>query len=191
MNKYDVFHLIKKKKLVLISLISTLYREFSFPKVDLARASGLGSLSALLQKGYYPKQLDSIMWLVHWDTKLLLEWTLLMAIYMSTVCGQEVGRTQLHVEIVSINITHFSLWNMLPNPAGPPIIMAAPQIHFRLFWDTDHTAKGNTKSSPILNYCEISIRRLSWGCSIQIQFGNIFSAHNSIWIWKLWKSFVN
>lgn len=99
---------------------------------------------------------------------------------MSTVCGQEVGRTQLHAEIVSINIKHFTLWNILPNPEGPPITMAAPQKYFRLFWDTAHTTKGNTKSSPTLNSCEISIRRLSWGCSIQIQFGNIFSAHNSI-----------
>lgn len=71
------------------------------------------------------------------------------------------------------------------------LLWQPPRYTSRLFWDTDHTAKGNTKSSPILNYCEISIRRLSWGCSIQIQFGNIFSAHNSIWIWKLWKSFVN
>lgn len=62
-------------------------------------------------------------------------------LYMSMVCGQEVGRTRLHVEIVSNNITHFSLWNMLPNPAGPPIIMADPQIYFCLFWDTDHTTK--------------------------------------------------
>lgn len=74
------------------------------------------------------------------------------------VCGQEVGRTRLHVEIVSINITHFTLWDMLPNPAGPPIIMAAPQIYFCLFWDTDHTAKGNTKSSLHLNSSEITIK---------------------------------
>lgn len=45
---------------------------------------------------------------------------------------------------------------MLHNPAGPPIIMADHQIHFRLSQDTDHTTKGNTKSSLILNYCKIS-----------------------------------
>lgn len=64
--------------------------------------------------------------------------------------------TQMHVEIASINITHFSLWYMLLNPAGPPIIMADHQIHFCLSQDTDHRTEGNIKSSPILNSCKIS-----------------------------------
>lgn len=41
MNKYDAFNLIKQIHFILVSLISTLYREFSFWKVDLARAAGL------------------------------------------------------------------------------------------------------------------------------------------------------
>lgn len=72
------------------------------------------------------------------------------------------------------------------------LLLWQPPRNTSAFFGTQITQpKGNTKSSPTLNSCEISIRRLSWGCSIQIQFGNIFSAHNSMWIWKLWKSFVS
>lgn len=187
MNKYDAFHLIKKKHLILVSLISTLYREFSFPKVDLDRASGLDSLSTLLQKGYYPKQLDSIMWLVHWDPKLLLEWTLLMTIYIwvwyvvrklaEHDCMLKLFQTILHTSVYGtcfpIQQDHLLLWQT-------PRYTSA-------FFGTQITQPKGTQN-PLK---ENSIRRLSWGCSIQIQFGNIFSVHSSIWIWKLWKRFFN
>lgn len=145
-----------------------------------------------MQKGHCPKQLDSITLLVHWDPKLLLEWTLLMAIYIWV--WYVVRKLAEHDCMLKLfqSILHTSLYGTcFPTHQDHLLLWHPPRYTSACFWDTDHTTKGNTKSSLNLNSSEISIRRLSCGCSIRIQFGNIFLAHNTIWIWKLWKNFVS